>query len=67
MRVKVRYTVELEAEIEVAEDDSLSDAVCDIDIPEGGADNSKYIPDTFEVASVQNELGETLNWAVYHS
>lgn len=52
MKYKVRYQVNFIAEIEVTENDSLIDAISDIDIPEGGKHNSQYWPFSFEIVEV---------------
>lgn len=52
MKYKVRYQVNFIAEIEVTENDSLIDAISDIDIPEGGKNNSQYWPFSFEIVEV---------------
>lgn len=53
---KVRYTCEFEATVAYGVDDDVQDAVSDIDIPEGGANNSQYQENTFNVISVDGEL-----------
>jgi len=52
---KVRYTCEFEASVAYGVDDDPQDAVCDIDIPEGGKNNSRYLENTFNVISVDGE------------
>lgn len=54
-KVEVRYSVEYAVTIEFDDDESLQDAVNNIDIPEGpleGIGCSKYVSDTFEPQSV---------------
>ena len=47
-RKLVRYTCEFEAAIEYdPQTEDLQDAFSDIDIPEGGKNNSRYIENTF--------------------
>ncbi len=46
----VRYTVDFEATIEYdPETEDEQDAVSDIDIPEGGKNNSRYLENTFNI------------------
>jgi len=60
-RLKVRFTVEYEALVCVGEDDNISDAVSDIDIPE--RPGCEYVADTFEVQQVSDEeTGEPVEW-----
>ena len=53
MKVKVSYSVSYIAEVEVDELSNLEDAISNIDIPEGGNNNSRYIRDTFEAFKFQ--------------
>ena len=46
-KVTVRYTVEYECELEVSSEEDLEDRISDIDIPEGGHNNSRYVSDSF--------------------
>ena len=48
-KATVRYTVEYECELEVSPEEDLEDRISDIDIPEGGRDNSRYVTNSFEV------------------
>lgn len=60
-RLKVRFTVEYEALVCVGEDDNITDAVCDIDIPE--RPGCEYVADTFEVQRVvDEETGKPVEW-----
>ena len=52
---KVRYTCEFEATVSYGVDDDVQDAVSDIDIPEGGSNDSRYQENTFSVISVDGE------------
>jgi len=57
VKIKVKYQVRFETEIEVPENPVvgvISDAVSDIDIPE--SETSRYIPDSFSVVSYK--IGE---------
>ena len=47
--MNVRYFVEYECELEVSPEDNIDDRLSDIDIPEGGNNNSKYVANTFKV------------------
>ena len=48
VRKKVRYTCEFEATIEFdSETEDEQDAVSDINIPEGGKNDSRYVENTF--------------------
>ena len=46
---KVIYSAQFIAECEVAEGETLEDAAFEIDIPEGGKNNSEYVEDSFEL------------------
>lgn len=63
-KVDVKYQVEYTVTIEVEDDEVLSDAVSDIDIPESalqGPGSSAYVSGSFEALSVSNaETGENL-------
>ena len=59
MKIKVRYSVQFETEIDVEDTGfPLSEAYdADIKVPEN--ENNKYLPDTFEIICVTNlETGE---------
>lgn len=58
MRYLVEYSVRLKAEIEVADGDDLMDTIRDIDIPEGGNNDSQYVESSFEVVSVKRKSEE---------
>ena len=45
----VRYFVEYECELDVSPEDNIDDRLSDIDIPEGGTNNSKYVANSFKV------------------
>lgn len=61
MKLRVRYTATFEAVIDVGEhwigetplEDQFADEISDIEIPEGGANNSVYQSETFDVESVE--------------
>jgi hypothetical protein len=53
----IRYRVEYETTIQCHPED-LEDKICDIDVPEN--DGSRYIEDTFDVFSIQDESGEEI-------
>jgi len=60
-RLKVRFTVEYEALVCVGEDDNITDAVSDIDIPE--RPGCEYVAGTFEVERVfEEESGKAVEW-----
>lgn len=58
MKVKVSYTVSYIAEVEVDELRDLQDAISDIDIVQGGNNNSRYIEDTFEPIKYKDAAGK---------
>ncbi len=45
----VQYQVTFECEIEVDDVANLDDIISDIDIPEGGKNNSVYVPESIEI------------------
>ena len=49
MSITVRYSVEYECELEVSSEEDVEDRISDIDIPEGGRHNSRYVANSFEV------------------
>ena len=51
-QLKVRYTATFEATITVEDDESVQDAVDDINIPEDNV--SKYVEQTFDIDSVKD-------------
>lgn len=62
MRYRVTYSVTYTCDVEVdrlpsqrARDEELEDAISDIDIPEGGKNNSVYKANTFEVTDISCE------------
>ena len=61
MKVKVSYSVSYTAEVEVEKLSLLEDAISDINIPEGGTNNSRYIFDTFEPIKFQDADGKWKN------
>jgi len=48
-KITVNYSVEYECELEVSPEENLEDRISDIDIPEGGYNNSRYVANSFEV------------------
>lgn len=48
----VKYTVEFETKI-ICQPEEIEDLACDVDIPEN--DGSKYIQDSFEIISTEEE------------
>ena len=54
MKKIVYYTVNFVCEIEVKDDDVLDDVIADIEIPEGGRNNSQYCENTFNVLSIED-------------
>jgi len=57
MKIRVRYTATFEAEFDVDDNETnenIHEAAGDVDIPEGGAENSEYVSDTFEIESITN-------------
>lgn len=57
-RARVVYTVTFECDIYAGEDEDEQDAVSNIDIPEGGQNNSVYCENTFDVIEVHWEGDE---------
>ena len=51
-KITVRYTVEYECELEVSSEEDVEDRIADIDIPEGGRHNSRYVADSFWTCQV---------------
>jgi hypothetical protein len=54
-KYRVVYTVTLECDMEVKEGDDFQDAISNIDIPEGGSNNSVYCENTFRVKFFAHE------------
>lgn len=48
-KITVRYSVEYECEIDISSEDNAEDCISNIDIPEGGSNNSRYVANSFEV------------------
>ena len=46
-KITVNYSVEYECELEGSPEEDLEDRISDIDIPEGGHNNSRYVSDSF--------------------
>ncbi len=61
MKLQIVYTTEMVAEVDFdPETDDIQDAVCDIDIPEGGKSKSRYIANTFKVLSAMTTDGQPI-------
>lgn len=56
----VTFTATFKTKIIVVDDDGIADALTDIDIPENDA--CKYVGDSFEVESVEDENGDDVEW-----
>ena len=54
MKYKVQFSVTFETEVE-CEPSDLQDTICDLNIPED--EQTKYVPDTIELESVEDEDG----------
>ena len=48
-KITVNYYVEYQCELEISPEEDLADRISDIDIPEGGCNNSRYVANSFEV------------------
>jgi hypothetical protein len=48
-KITVRYSVEYECQLDISPEEDLEDRISDIDIPEGGSHNSRYVSNSFEV------------------
>lgn len=48
-RYRMVYTVQFECDVVVEEGDDFQDAISNIDIPEGGSNDSVYCEGTFEI------------------
>lgn len=48
-KITVRYSVEYECELDISPEEDVADRISDIDIPEGGYNNSRYVANSFEV------------------
>lgn len=57
----VTYAVTFKATIKVFPGEALSDKVANIDIPEGGKNESHYVPDTFNHTSVVDQDGNEVS------
>lgn len=51
-KARVVYTVTYECDIYISDDEPEQDAISNIDIPEGGVNNSVYCENTFDVIEV---------------
>ena len=54
MKFKVVYSVVYACDLDVPEGESVEDALADIDIPEGGQNNSEYRINTFKILQVSD-------------
>lgn len=55
MKVRIRYRVDYETFVDLPDDTTQQEVLtlcANIDIPEGGADDSRYIPDTMEIIKI---------------
>ena len=52
-KITVNYSVEYECELEISPEEDLEDIISDIDIPEGGRHNSRYVTNSFEVIDLE--------------
>ena len=48
-KITVRYSVEYECELDISPEEDVTDRISNIDIPEGGCNNSRYVANSFEV------------------
>lgn len=63
MKIKVTYTAQFVAEIDIDDMDdveAISDAISDIDIPEN--EQNKYKEDSFDVEFVEDESGKEVEY-----
>lgn len=58
MKYKVQFSVTFETTVECDPED-LQDAICDVNIPED--DETKYVTDTIELVSVEDENGNEVD------
>lgn len=56
MKKKVTFTVKYVTEIEVNENDELSDLISDINIPE--SHKTEYVPNSFEIVKIEENTEE---------
>jgi hypothetical protein len=54
-KVTVTYSAQFEADIYVEGTEDIQDRVSDIDIPEGGSNNSRYVPDSFDPLKTEGD------------
>ena len=52
-KITVNYSVEYQCELELSSEEDLEDIISDIDIPEGGRHNSRYVTNSFEVIDLE--------------
>ena len=52
-KYKVTYSAIFQAIIELNDSDSIEDVIADIDIPEGGQNNSVYEDDSFDIVDIE--------------
>lgn len=52
-KYKVTYSATFQAIVELDDSDSIEDVVADIDIPEGGQNNSVYEDDSFDIVDIE--------------
>lgn len=58
MKYKIQFSVTFECEVECSPE-NLQDTICDLSIPED--DQTKYVTDTIELVSVEDENGNTID------
>lgn len=54
MKFKVVYSVVYTCDLDVSEGDSVEDAISNIDIPQGGQNNSEYRPNTVKILQISD-------------
>lgn len=54
-KYRVVYTVTMECDVVVKEGEDFQDAISNIDVPEGGQNNSVYCEGSFEIAEALHE------------
>lgn len=62
-KITVRYSVEYECELDISPEENVEDRISDIDIPEGGCHNSKYVLNSFIWLS-RSDSGQKSYWSV---
>jgi hypothetical protein len=57
-KYRVVYQVKFECEVVLDADDHWEDKLSDIDVPEGGENNSTYCQDSFKILEHEESKGE---------